>query len=303
VLLIIVRNNQIESTDCDILSGWRNVISAHYILHLVQIKVLNLLVSSEDLHRIIQKPKKHTIIVDTRSFLEYKNGHIPGAVNIDLFQLHWFDTSKRGIKDFNRQSRMLLSNMGMQKESHVIFYDNVSGISAARGVWLLLYFSHENVGMLDGGFEKWKSNRYPIEVKSNSLSISKFRGKVNTNILATAEEIEHSLGNKNLVIVDARSMGEFNGSEVRAVRRGHIPSAVNIDWANNIKNGTFKGKEKLSKIYSQIPKESRVVTYCQGGYRAANTFVALKVLGYKKVKMYLGSWGEWGNRPDLAVSD
>jgi thiosulfate/3-mercaptopyruvate sulfurtransferase len=184
----------------------------------------------------------------------------------------------------------------------VIFYDNISGMTSARGVWLLLYFSHENVSMLDGGFQEWTRSGHPIEVKSNSSRYSKFRGKVNTKILATAEEVVRSLGKKNLVIVDARSKAEFDGSDARAVRRGHIPSAVNIDWQSNIENGTFKKIEKLSKVYSKIPVKSDVVTYCQGGYRAANAFVVLRMLGYKNVKMYLSSWGEWGNRPELPVS-
>jgi len=72
---------------------------------------LSLLISTKYLHKAIQK-NDDTIIVDTRSFLEYKNGHVPGAVNIDLFQLYWFDTTKRGIKDFNRQTRLMLSNIG-----------------------------------------------------------------------------------------------------------------------------------------------------------------------------------------------
>ena len=176
-------------------------------------------------------------------------------------------------------------------------------MTSARGVWLLLYFSHKNVSMLDGGFQKWKRNGCTIEIKTNPLIYSKFRGKINSNILATAKEIRYSLGNKNMVLVDARSKVEFNGSDVRAIRRGHIPSAVNINWENNITNGTFKRIDKLSKIYLKIPKKSKVVTYCQGGYRAANAFVVLKTLGYKKVKMYLGSWGEWGNKSDLPVSN
>ena len=185
----------------------------------------------------------------------------------------------------------------------MIFYDNVSGISAARGVWLLLYFSHKKVGMLDGGFEKWKKEGYRIEVKTNPLKYTEFKGRINYKVLATAKEIKGSLNNKNVSIIDARSSKEFNGSDVRAVKRGHIPSAVNIDWENNIENGIFKSKAKLSRIYSDIPKKSQIITYCQGGYRAANAFLALKLLGYKKVKMYLGSWGEWGNKPDLPVSN
>jgi thiosulfate/3-mercaptopyruvate sulfurtransferase len=261
---------------------------------------LDLLISSKDLYKIIQN-EDSAIVVDTRSFSEYKKGHVPGAVNVDLFQLHWFDTTKRGIKDFNRQTSLLLSNIGIEKESTVVFYDNVSGISAARGVWLLLYFSHEKVRMLDGGFEKWKKGGYYTEVTSNQLKNLRFKGKPNPKIIADANEVKRSIGNKHVIIVDARSKDEYDGSQVRAARRGHIPSAVNIDWTKNIKNSIFKGKEDLSRIYSKIPKDAQIITYCQGGYRAANAFLVLKMLGYKKVKMYLGSWGEWGNRLDLPV--
>ena len=272
---------------------------------IVQEIILKLLISTKDLYKRIRNSRNHAIIIiDTRSFSEYKNGHIPGAVNIDLFQLHWFDTSKRGIEDFNRQTRILLSNIGIQRESEVIFYDNVSGISAARGVWLLLYFSHKMVSMLDGGFEGWKIAGYPVEIKSNPLLHSDFKGKIDKNIISTAKEVKKSLKNKkNVLLLDARTKEEFSGSEVRATRRGHIPSAVNIDWQDNIENSIFKSKKKLAKIYSKIPKNEQIITYCQGGYRAANTFLALKTLGYSKVKMYLGSWGEWGNRLDLPVSD
>jgi thiosulfate/3-mercaptopyruvate sulfurtransferase len=263
---------------------------------------LDLLISSQDLYRITQY-QRGVIVVDTRSFSEYKKGHVPGAVNVDLFQLHWFDTTKRGIKDFNRQTRLLLSHIGIRKDSYAVFYDNISGISAARGVWLLLYFSHEKVCMLDGGFEKWKREGYPVEVKSNQLRHVLFMGKLNSKIVADAQEVRRSINKKNVVIVDARSREEYDGSEVRAARKGHIPSAKNIDWTRNVQNSIFKSKEKLSKIYSKIPKDARVITYCQGGYRAANAFLVLKMLGYKKVKMYLGSWGEWGNRLDLPIEE
>lgn len=261
---------------------------------------MDLVISSQELDKLT-KDQNNTIVVDARSFSEYKKGHIPGAVNIDLFQLHWFDTTTRGIKDFNRQSRLFLSNIGIRKDTKVIFYDNVSGISSARGVWLLIYFSHEHVSMLDGGFEKWKKVKLPIEVTSNQLRNAQFIGKPNYDVIADINEVKESINRKNVRIVDTRSREEYIGSDVRASRRGHVPSAINVDWQENIENGVFKSKEKLSKIYSKIPKHLQVITYCQGGYRAANTFLVLKTLGYKKVKVYLGSWGEWGNRAEFPV--
>ena len=263
---------------------------------------VNLIISAKELYNRIGVSNSPPLVVDARSFGEYKKGHIPGAVNIDLFQLHWFDTSKRGIKDFNRQTRILLSNIGIKKKRPVIFYDDISGISASRGVWLLLYFSHKLVSILDGGFEVWKRTGYPIEIKSNPLIPTKFKGKIDNHVLSTAEEVKKCLNNKQLVILDARSNQEFNGSDVRTARQGHIPFAVNIDWQKNIENSCFKSKKKLSKIYSKIPKKSKIITYCQGGYRAANAFLVLKMLGYNNVRMYLGSWGEWGNRLDLPIS-
>jgi thiosulfate/3-mercaptopyruvate sulfurtransferase len=263
---------------------------------------LNLIITTKELYKLVKsKNQDDILVIDARSFSEYKEGHIPGAINMDLFQLHWFDTTTRGMKDFNRQCRLLLSNLGISTDRRVVFYDNISGISAPRGVWLLLYFGHENVSLLDGGFQKWDIEKLPVEVKSNALKPTRFRGKPNFKLIADANEVNKSISKKNVIIVDARSRVEYDGSEIRAARRGHIPSAVHIEWIRNIENEVFKSKEKLSKIYSKLSKDSEIITYCQGGYRAANSFVALKLIGYKKVKMYLGSWGEWGNRLEFPV--
>ena len=103
------------------------------------------------------------------------------------------------------------------------------------------------------------------------------------------------------MLLDARTKEKSEGTHVREARAGHIPSAININWEENIQGGSFKTKEELAKVYSKIDKDFKVVTYCQGGYRAANSFLALKSLGHKDVRMYLGSWGEWGNKTDLPI--
>jgi len=261
---------------------------------------LSLVISVEQLHTKLGQSQ--LLIVDARPYARYAESHIPGAVNIDLMQFHWLDTSKGGIAQFNMQARILLSNIGITSDKFVVFYDDVSGPSAARGVWLLLYFSHEKVAMLDGGFNRWRSAGFKTETKSNPFLHSKFRGKTNPKVLADFRSISSAIKSKKTVIIDARSAEEYGGSILRAARGGHIPKAVNVDWNTNLRRDIFKERNELKRLYRKIPKDAEIITYCQGGYRAANTFVALKILGYKNVKMYLGSRGEWGNRLDLPVS-
>jgi thiosulfate/3-mercaptopyruvate sulfurtransferase len=257
-----------------------------------------MLISTGKLDSILHDPK--TLIIDTRSFKEYSEGHIPGAINLDLFAFHWIDTSKEGIENFNKQTRMILSFAGVSEEKKIIFYDEVSGMLAARGVWMALYFSHPDVVMLDGGMKKWREDKMRIETKSNSFKPTKFSGTINPSLISGYENIHQNL--ENLIIIDARSKEEYDGTIVRAAQAGHIPNSINVNWSLNLnEDGTIKDDSELLKLYS-IPKEAEIVTYCQGAYRAANSFIALKKLGFKNVRVYLGSWGEWGNRLDLPVS-
>lgn len=256
-----------------------------------------MIIQSDALAEILEN--KNLIIVDTRSFKEYSEGHIPGSVNLDLFAFHWIDTTSDGIKNFNRQTKMLLSFIGITPEKKVIFYDDVSGMLAARGVWMLLYFSHNDVSILDGGIKKWKKENLPLETKLNGFQPSKFSGKVNPDVISGFEYIKENLYTAK--IIDARSEGEYNGTIIRAAQSGHVPNSINIEWSKNInKDGIFKNTEELSQLYD-FPKDSEIIVYCQGAYRAANTFLVLKKLRFENVRVYLGSWGEWGNKLELPI--
>jgi thiosulfate/3-mercaptopyruvate sulfurtransferase len=255
------------------------------------------LIQTKELEQILDEP--NLIIIDARSFKEYSEGHIPGAVNLDLFAFHWFDTTREGIESFNKQTQQLFSFVGITNEKKVIFYDEVSGMLAARGVWLLMYFSHPQAFMLDGGMRKWKKEKRSLETKLNGFKPAKFLGKINSELIASFEYIKKNLN--QIRIIDARSQGEYDGTIIRAARKGHVPTATNVDWNLNVaEDGTLKKDNDLLALY-KIPKDSEVVTYCQGAYRAANAFLALKKVGFKKVRVYLGSWTEWANRLELPV--
>ena len=256
-----------------------------------------MLISTTELEKIIDD--SNLILIDTRSFQEYSKGHITNAVNLDLFSFHWIDTSQDGISSFNEQFTKIFSRIGISEGKNVVFYDNVSGMLAARGVWLLEYFSHNNVSMLDGGFIKWKNEERRWDTIPVANMYANFSAKPNPKVLAGFEYVLDNLD--KITILDARSKEEFDGKLVRAARGGHIPTSTNIDYTENIsKDGTLKNNEELSKLY-QMSKDAEIVTYCQGAYRAANTFLALKKIGFTNVKVYLGSWGEWGNKPELPI--
>ena len=254
-------------------------------------------ISTAELEKIIDDP--NLILIDARSYQEYSQGHITNAVNLDLFSFHWIDTSQNGISSFNEQFTKIFSQVGVSEEKKVIFYDNISGMLASRGVWLLEYFSHQDVSMLDGGITKWKNEERGWDTIPTANKPTNFTAKPNPKVLVGFEYVSDNLG--KITILDARSKAEFDGKLVRAARGGHIPMSTNIDYTENITNdGTLKNDEELSKLY-QIPRDTEIVTYCQGAYRAANTFLALKKIGFTNVKVYLGSWGEWGNKPELPI--
>jgi thiosulfate/3-mercaptopyruvate sulfurtransferase len=243
-------------------------------------------------------------IIDVRPAEDYANGHIPGATHFDLFGLSLIDTREAPLKAFMFMIHHVLELRGVSESKEVVFYEENSGMRAARGVWFLEYYGHPNVCMLDGGFSAWQRAGGPVSTDATAPKAATLKIVERRDVLATADDVLGSLKKDEVKILDTRSEGEYFGTHVRAARGGSVPGAVHIEWTDNIAaDGTFKSNGELKEMYSQagITPDKEVISYCQGGYRAAHSYVALRLLGFPKVRNYLGSWKEWGDRTDLPI--
>jgi thiosulfate/3-mercaptopyruvate sulfurtransferase len=183
-------------------------------------------------------------------------------------------------------------------------YDEQSGVRAARALWFLEYFGHQSVQLLDGGFNAWIAAGLPVTREAGPAPASEWKGTREPHTLATWKEVRNALGRGDTVILDTRSDGEYTGATVRARRGGAIPGAVHIEWTRNLTPaGDYKPADELKQLYQDagVTPDREVITYCQGGYRAAHSYLALRLLGYPRVRVYVGSWKEWGDKEALPV--
>jgi thiosulfate/3-mercaptopyruvate sulfurtransferase len=135
-------------------------------------------------------------------------------------------------------------------------------------------------------------------------SATNWSGERHTEILATWTDVADRLKKPDVAILDTRSDEEYCGTAVRAARSGAIPGAVHVEWTRNLgPDGAFKPAAELRAMYEAagVTADREVVSYCQGGYRAAHSYLALRLLGYPRLRNYLGSWREWGDRTDLPI--
>jgi len=243
-------------------------------------------------------------LVDVRPAEEFARGHIPGAVHFDLFGLSLVDTSDAPLKAFMYMIHHVLELRGVSDSTEVVFYEDNSGMRAARGLWFLEFFGHQNVRILDGGIQAWKAAGFAVTTEAASAKTAAFKTSERREVLATVDDVLHSLNKKEISILDTRSKGEYLGTHVRAARGGAIPGAIHIEWTDNLDaNGKFKSDAELTAMYSKagITPDKEVISYCQGGYRAAHSYVALRLIGFPKIRNYIGSWKEWGDRTDLPI--
>ena len=257
---------------------------------------------AENLH------KEGIRLVDVSSKPEvYAEGHIPGAVYVNWqTDLTNPDDPVAGQILTAQQLEALLGRLGIDNQTTVVLYDDSNSLFAARAFWVLKYYGHQDVRVLNGGRKKWVAEGRELSQEVPNVTPTTYKvGELNPTIRATWEQVLASLKQPGKIILDARSPKEYTGQDVRSARGGHIPGAINLEWTSQVNpDGTFKSVAELQKLYKQagIKPDQQVFTYCQTGVRAAHSwFVLTQLLGFENVANYDGSWEEWGNRTDLSI--
>jgi len=250
--------------------------------------------------------KVKVVEVDYDPASAYNIGHIPGALLIDWKK----DLNKYPERDIIDKEgfEALMSRLGISNEDTVVLYGDYNNWFAAFAYWVFKIYGHDRVKILNGGRKKWIELGKALTRDVPQPRPSSYRAsKVDLTVRATFLDVLKNLRSPNVVLVDVRSPAEYRGEitappeypNEAAQRGGHIPGAVNIPWAQAVReDGTFKGLEELKTLYEGkgVTKDREVIVYCRIGERAAHTFFVLKeILGYPRVRLYDGSWSEWGN--------
>lgn len=250
------------------------------------------------------KGERRPLILDLRPAEEFAAGHVPTAVHVDLWGVSLIDTDPAPLRAFMWMIDHVLNLRGVRADTPVVVYDEQSGVRAARAFWFLEYFGHPDVCMLDGGFGAWIHVGLPVTRDASPPPRSAWSGVPQRSAIATWRDVNDRLGKPDTVILDTRTDDEYYGRIARAKRAGAIPGAVHVEWKNNLTpSGEFKPASELRAMYESfgVTPDKEVITYCQGGYRAAHAYVALRLLGYPRVRNYTGSWKEWGDREELPI--
>ena len=252
----------------------------------------DLLMETADLSNMLGR--EDVRIVDVRPRKSYSKGHIPGAVNLSADDVIDPHAPVNGHLLPNQQLATRLGALGIDRQTKVVLYDDKGGFHAARLFWMLEYFGHRKVAVLNGGYPKWMKEGRLISERSREPQPKTFVINLTPRRHASADWILDRRGERSNVVIDVRPTKLF--------KAGHIPWAQNIPWSQNLKaDATMKSEKELLAHFAArgVTEDKNIVVHCQNGKAAAHSYFTLRLLGFPRVRSYDRSWMEWSAADDL----
>jgi thiosulfate/3-mercaptopyruvate sulfurtransferase len=246
-------------------------------------------------------------IIDVRK-AGYDQGHIPTAVHLSIDKLVDEDHPVEGYLISKQKFEHLMQNLGVRNDQTIVIYDEGKETSATRMFYALEYYGHDNVRLLNGGYQAWLADQKEVSKEASLKSKGDFKATIKKDLMVKKEDVRKMIGKEEVVLFDVRSPEEYKGEKVLARRGGHIPSAVNLEWTTVLKDDEvpfFKEATQISKLLEGvgvIPEKS-IVVYCHKANRASHMYYTLRLMGFEDITVYEGSWIEWGNDRNTPINN
>jgi len=244
-------------------------------------------------------------LVDTRT-KGFEENHLPGAVHLDIAASRDKNNPPTYLPDLDGFVATL-ERLGISNETRIVFYDDRGGIYGTRPWVVLQLIGHTNAAILNGGWTKWTKEQRPVTRETPALEPGKIDVVRNDRWIATSEDVLKAIARDDRRIIDTRAPDEVSGKDLRNnPRGGAIPSSTPLDWVETLEGElrTFRPASELEALFDRrlalSPKEE-IITYCQGGGRAAHELFVLYLMGYDHVRLYLGSMEDWSRHEELPL--
>jgi len=265
---------------------------------------LPLILDAEVLHSNLDTT--NIVILDLSQPSAYLEHHLPGAYLLDYSWITKTANPVMGLLPDIEQLNRVLSAYGINKDTHVIAYDDEGGGRASRLLWTLDTLDHQHYSLLNGGIQTWLNKQLPVTKDIHWPSPTNYTGTLNSEPVADKQYILDSLSKPDTLVLDCRSPMEYSGTKVFAARGGHIPDAVNMNWMELIDTDNhlqLKSTESINAILQSkgVTKDKTIILHCQTHHRSSHSYIVLKSLGYKNIKGYPGSWSDWGNDANTPI--
>ena len=272
---------------------------------LVSVEWLNEHLKKENLIVLDASPKSNVSNMDS----PYKNIVIPKARHFNIKEnftdkASSFPNTVPSAEQFEQECRKL----GINKDSHIVVYDNLGVYTSPRVWWLFKIMGHENVAVLNGGLPEWVNKKLDTSKKESEkeeYSLGDFEAHFQKKYVKKYEDIIENIGANTFLVIDARSQGRFNGSAKeprKHLKSGHIANSVNIPYQDMLEDGKFKSVEELRKIFEDKCSDAKQLAFsCGSGLTACIVMLGSELAYHESRYIYDGSWTEWAEKEGLFV--
>ncbi|MGD9935689.1 MAG: sulfurtransferase [Dehalococcoidia bacterium] len=251
------------------------------------------------------------VIIDCATVEAYRRAHIPGAVQLPV---HYY-IKEDGAEGSDHgtfvmppaQFETLMAGLGVSNDTLVVTYDDNNALVASRLWWVLKYYGHDNVKVLNGGWHRWLTEERRVTFHAARPPAATFKARPRPELIADADYLKQKHSDPGVSVMDCRTDGEWTGSNSRGNKRvGRVPGSRHLEWVrfvNRDDSRKFLSADECQALLNEagITRDNATITYCQGGIRAAHGAFVLELLGYKDVRVYDGSMRDWANRDDTPL--